>query len=37
MPFTKKTKIDAHALFDEQRPSPDGLAEDDVVGFVSAM
>jgi hypothetical protein len=37
MPFTKKAKIDSHGLFDDQRPSPDGLAEEDVVGFVSAM
>jgi hypothetical protein len=37
MPFTRNAKIDAHALFDDQRPSPDGLAGEYVVGFVSAM
>jgi len=37
MPFTKKAKIDSHALFDDQRPSPDGLAAEGVIGFVSAM
>jgi hypothetical protein len=37
MPFTKTAKIDAHALFNDQRPSPVGLAEEDVAGFVSAM
>jgi hypothetical protein len=37
MPFTDSAKSDAHALFDDQRPAPDGLAEQDVLGFVSAM
>jgi hypothetical protein len=37
MPFTDSAKSDAHALFDDQRPAPDGLAEEDVIGFVSAM
>ncbi|WP_276120172.1 hypothetical protein [Pararhizobium qamdonense] len=37
MPFTDAAKADAHALFDDHRPSPDGLAEEDVLGFTSAM
>ncbi|WP_426129524.1 hypothetical protein [Pararhizobium sp. PWRC1-1] len=37
MPFTASAKSDAHALFDDQRPSPLGLIEERVVGFVSAM
>jgi hypothetical protein len=37
MPFTETAKTDAHALFDDQRPSPDGMFEEDVIGFVSAM
>ena len=37
MPFTDTAKSEANALFNDQRPSPDGLAEDDVIGFVSAM
>jgi hypothetical protein len=37
MPFTETAKIDAHALFNDRRPSPDGLIEEDVIGFVSAI
>ncbi len=37
MPFTASAKSDAQALFDDQWPSTMGLAEEDVVGFVSAM
>jgi hypothetical protein len=37
MPFTASAKSDAHALFDDQRPSSLGLTEEGVVGFVSAM
>ncbi|WEZ85535.1 hypothetical protein P6U16_26150 (plasmid) [Rhizobium sp. 32-5/1] len=37
MPFTASAKSDAHALFDDTRPSSAGLTEEGVVGFVSAM
>ncbi len=37
MPFTDVAKSEANALFNDQRPSPHGLAEEDVIGFVSAM
>lgn len=30
-------KPNANALFNDQRPSPDGLAEEDVIGFVSGI
>ncbi len=37
MPFDDNAKTNAHVLFDDQRPSPHGLDEDSVTGFVSAM
>lgn len=37
MPFTDEAKSEANALFNDQRPSPHGLAEEHVTGFVSAM
>ncbi|CAN7701213.1 hypothetical protein LJR098_002507 [Rhizobium sp. LjRoot98] len=37
MTFTDAAKADAHAMFNDQRPAPEGLTEEDVVGFVSAM
>jgi hypothetical protein len=37
MPFTNTAKSEAHELFDDCRPSPDGLAEENVASFVSAM
>jgi predicted outer membrane protein len=37
MRFTDPAKSDAHVLFDDQRRAPDGLAENDVIGFVSAI
>jgi hypothetical protein len=37
MPFTASAKSDAHALFDDQRPSSIGLTEQGVTGFVGAM
>lgn len=37
MSFTASAKSDAHALFDDRRPSSLDLTEEGVVGFVSAM
>lgn len=37
MPFTASAKSDAHILFNDQRPSPQDLTEESVVGFVSAL
>lgn len=37
MPFDDHAKKQAHILFDDERPSPHGLDEDSVTGFVSAM
>ena len=37
MPFTALAKSDAHRLFDDQRPSADGLSEEALAGFVSAL
>ena len=37
MPFTDAAKSEANALFNDQRPSSHGLAEEDVIGFFSAM